>query len=68
MTEHKCIVCGKAAPFTWFCSCCTLAKEKAYKECRELGISNFYEVLSYRDKALSKHLEEGECQKVQQKI
>ena len=61
--EHKCVSCGKPAPYTWFCPCCTEAKEQAYKECREKGIDDWYEVIVYRDKALRKHVESGECKK-----
>jgi len=64
----ECVVCGKPAPYTWFCPCCTEAKEKAYKECEELKILNWIDVIIYLNKALTKHKEGGECQKVQQKI
>jgi len=55
---NKCILCGIPAPWTWFCECCTKAKEEAYAESRKLGHNNFNDVISHRDGYLQKHWEE----------
>lgn len=51
--RNKCINCGKDSGCRWFCESCTAIKESAYKECRELGINNWFDVIKHRDKKLN---------------
>lgn len=52
---NKCVCCGAPAPLTWFCGCCTAAKEAAYAESRRLGETRWVDVMIRRDKALAEH-------------
>lgn len=54
-SDHKCILCESPAPWTWFCPCCTQAKEDSYKQSKEAGILTHVEVMQRREMALRKH-------------
>lgn len=59
LVENLCIVpnCFEVAQIgifaTWFCIHHTEVKEAAYAEARELGLTNYYDVMTLRDKRLN---------------
>lgn len=55
MENNRCINCKEDSGLNWFCPTCYKIKEEAYKKARDLGITNYNEVIIMRDKALTKY-------------
>lgn len=53
--ELKCIICGRAS-LGWFCEHHHKIKELVYKEAREKGLDNYWDIMALRDKRLNEKL------------
>jgi hypothetical protein len=53
----ECIVCKAESTWNWFCPKHTKIKEAAYAEARDLGLTNYYEIIELRDRRLNEDRE-----------